>query len=85
MVSMARLKRFRTETLRRRDSPKASPFREGNPGAFVAMGLDSGILVRIGCPLTSAERYFIVHGIPEGSMSREISLIWEMSVRIIRQ
>jgi hypothetical protein len=39
---------------------------------------ESGAIERIGGQLTRSERCFIVHGIPEGSMSREISLIWEI-------
>jgi hypothetical protein len=39
---------------------------------------ESGAIERIGGQLTRSERYFIVHGIPEGSMFREISLIWEI-------
>jgi hypothetical protein len=35
--------------------------------------------------LTHSERYFIVHGIPEGSMCREISLIWEIPAKMFRR
>ena len=35
----------------------------------------------VGGYLTRSERCFIVHGIPEGSMCREISLIWEIPAK----
>jgi hypothetical protein len=45
---------------------------------------ESGAIERIGGQLTRSERYFIVHGIPEGSMSREISLIWEIPANLTK-